>query len=149
MPKSTNADWKVVTREFTLSTRGQDQVLDVTDDVRSLLAESGVREGQATIFVPGATASVTTLEYEPGLLQDLPALLEKLAPAGHAWQHNRTWGDGNGASHLRAALLGPALTVPVVKGELALGTWQQVVVIDHDRQPRERRVVLQVIGLAP
>lgn len=149
MPTSKTDAWKVVARELLLSTRGEDQVLDVTESLRSLLAESGVREGQAVVFTPGATASVTTLEYEPGLLQDLPALLEKLIPAGQAWQHDRTWGDGNGASHLRAALIGPSLAVPVVKGELVLGTWQQVVVIDHDRRPRERRVVLQVIGSAP
>lgn len=149
MPKATNTTWKVLTRELALSTRGQDHVLDVTDHLRSLLTESGVREGQATVFVPGATASVTTLEYEPGLLQDLPAVLDALIPAGRAWQHDRTWGDGNGASHLRAALIGPSLTVPVVNGALTLGTWQQVVLIDHDTRPRDRRVILQVIGSAP
>jgi thiamine phosphate synthase YjbQ (UPF0047 family) len=90
--------WKIVNRELSLATRGQDQVLDVTGPLRSLVAESGVHEGQAAVFVPGATASVTTLEYEPGLLQDLPALLETLIPASQEWQHNRTWGDGNGAS---------------------------------------------------
>lgn len=149
MAKPTTGVWKVITRELALSTLGQDQALDVTDDLRRLVTESGIREGQATVFVPGATASVTTLEYEPGLLQDLPAVLNALIPAGRAWQHNRTWGDGNGASHLRAALIGPSLTVPVVNGALTLGTWQQVVLIDHDTRPRDRRVILQVIGSAP
>jgi secondary thiamine-phosphate synthase enzyme len=149
MAKPTTGVWKVITRELALSTLGQDQALDVTDDLRRLVTESGIREGQATVFVPGATASVTTLEYEPGLLQDLPAVLNALIPAGRAWQHNRTWGDGNGASHLRAALIGPSLTVPVVNGALTLGTWQQVVVVDHDTRPRDRRVILQVIGSAP
>lgn len=149
MAKPTTGVWKVITRELALSTLGQDQALDVTDDLRRLVTESGIREGQATVFVPGATASVTTLEYEPGLLQDLPAVLNALIPAGRAWQHDRTWGDGNGASHLRAALIGPSLTVPVVNGALTLGTWQQVVVVDHDTRPRDRRVILQVIGSAP
>ncbi|MEW6517706.1 MAG: secondary thiamine-phosphate synthase enzyme YjbQ [candidate division FCPU426 bacterium] len=148
MPKFSESAWKVVTRELALSTQGHDHVLDVTDALRALVAGSGVKEGQAVVFVPGATASVTTLEYEPGLLEDLPALLEELMPAQRDWRHNRTWGDGNGASHLRAALIGPSLTVPVVNGELVLGTWQQAVVIDHDRRPRERRVVLQIIGSA-
>lgn len=149
MAKPTTGVWKVITRELSLSTLGQDQALDVTDDLRRLVTESGIREGQATVFAPGATASVTTLEYEPGLLQDLPAVLDALIPAGRAWQHDRTWGDGNGASHLRAALIGPSLTVPVVNGALTLGTWQQVVLIDHDMRPRDRRVILQVIGSAP
>lgn len=149
MAKPTTGVWKVITRELSLSTHGQDHVLDVTDHVRAFLAESGIQDGQAVVFAPGATASVTTLEYEPGLLQDLPAVLDALIPAGRAWQHNRTWGDGNGASHLRAALIGPSLTIPVVNGALTLGTWQQVVVVDHDMRPRDRRVILQVIGSAP
>ncbi len=146
MTKAAGTEWKVVTREITLATQGGDQILDVTDDLRKLLAQSSIQEGQAAVFTPGSTASVTTVEYEPGLLRDLPRLLEELIPIRRDWAHNQTWGDGNGGSHLRAALLGPSLSVPVIKGELALGTWQQVVVIDHDTRGRQRRVILQVLG---
>ncbi|MBN1595685.1 YjbQ family protein [candidate division FCPU426 bacterium] len=146
MAKETADSWKIHTHAVELRTQGQDQVLDITHAVQALVQKSGVQEGQALVFVPGATASVTTLEYEPGLLKDLPALLEELISSRRDWEHNRTWGDGNGGSHLRAALLGPSLTVPVAEGALMLGTWQQIVFIDHDTRGRKRRVVVQVTG---
>lgn len=144
--KTVGSEWKVMTREITLATQGKDQILDVTDELRKLVTQSHIQEGQATVFTPGATASITTVEYEPGLLSDIPRLLEELIPISRDWAHNQTWGDGNGGSHLRAALIGPSLTVPVLQGELTLGTWQQVVVIDHDTRGRQRRVVMQVLG---
>ncbi len=139
--------WTIQTETLTLKTRGHDHVLDVTAQVHGLVDASGVREGTATVFVPGATASVTTLEYEPGLAQDVKTLLARLVPALD-WAHHQTWGDDNGGAHLRAALIGPSLSIPVHDGKLILGTWQQVVVIDHDTRPRTRRVVLQVSGNA-
>jgi secondary thiamine-phosphate synthase enzyme len=99
-----------------------------------------------TVFVHGSTASTTTLEYEPGLIVDIKTLGERLAPAGQAYAHDETWGDANGYSHLRASTIGPSLTVPIEDGKMTLGTWQQVVVIDHDNRPRSREIVVQVIG---
>ena len=119
---------------------------DVTPQVRAALARSPVRQGLVTVFVPGSTAAVTTIEHEPGALADLRAALERLAPAGAEYAHNAAWGDGNGYSHLRAALLGPSLAVPVHEGQLTLGDWQQIVVLDLDNRPRQRRVVVQVLG---
>lgn len=129
-----------------LNTDGYDQIIDVTDQVRRFVGQSGVVSGQVTIFIPGETASITTIEYEPGLVEDIPKLLEEWMPYKRDWAHNQTWGDGNGGSHLRAAFIGPSLVVPVVQGEMTLGTWQQIVVIDHDVRPRQRKVVFQIIG---
>lgn len=119
---------------------------DVTSQVRNALAQSPVREGLVTVFAPGSTAAVTTIEHEPGALADLKACLERIAPAGGEYAHNAAWGDGNGYSHLRAALLGPSLCVPVQEGQMTLGTWQQIVVLDLDNRPRKRKVVVQVLG---
>ncbi|MCD4813658.1 secondary thiamine-phosphate synthase enzyme YjbQ [bacterium] len=145
MPK-TDTDWKVMTKEITVPTRGKDHIIDVTEAVRDLVRKSGVAEGHATVFTPGATASITTIEYEPGLLKDIPQVLESLIPFQKNWEHNQTWGDGNGGSHIRAALIGPSLTIPVLGREMMLGTWQQVVLIDHDTRSRNRCVVIQVMG---
>ncbi len=138
--------WCIQTRELSLRTRGRDDVQDITPEVQALVRASGLRQGLATVFIPGSTASVTTMEFEPGSQTDLRAVLESLMPFGRDWAHHRTWGDDNGGSHLRSSLLGPSLTIPVMAGELVLGTWQQVVVIDHDTRPRTRRVVLQIMG---
>lgn len=136
----------ITTRMLNLSTQGRDHILDITEEVRTFINGCGMGDGQVTVFVPGATASVTTIEMEPGLIQDLPRLLEDLIPINKAWQHNQSWGDGNGGSHLRASLIGPSLTIPVLEGGLILGTWQQIVVVDHDVRPRKRKVVLQALG---
>lgn len=139
-----------VASEWVVRTRGEVQVVDLTDEVRKRVRESGVREGIACVFVVGSTAAVTTLEFEPGLAEeDLPNALDRLFPrhgAGVEYGHERMWRDGNGHSHVRAAFLGPSLTVPVVGGEPVLGTWQQVVLVELDNKPRERRVVVQVVG---
>ena len=111
-----------------------------------LLEKSGVRDGQATFFVVGSTAGITTVEHEPGLVKDLKELFEKIAPEQNRYHHEQTWHDGNGFSHVRASLLKPSLTVPVVKGQMTLGTWQQVILVDFDNTPREREVVLQILG---
>jgi len=128
-------------------TRGNDHILDLTDDLRAVVRASGIRCGQATAMVVGSTAALTTLEFEPGLVEhDLAAALERLSPREGRYAHEETWHDDNGHSHVRAALIGPSLALPVVDGELPLGTWQQAVLIDLDTRPRRREVVVTVVG---
>ncbi|MBI5522610.1 MAG: YjbQ family protein [Desulfarculus sp.] len=119
---------------------------DVTSQVLAAVGQSGVRAGLVTVHTPGSTAAVTTIEHEPGVLEDLRAALERLAPQGAHYAHNARWGDGNGYAHVRAALLGPSLSLPIENGRPLLGQWQQVVVLDLDNRPRRRRVVIQVLG---
>jgi secondary thiamine-phosphate synthase enzyme len=131
--------------ELSYRTTARTDLVDITDDVQRCVAESGVAEGVACCFVPGSTAALTTIEYESGALADLARALERLAPADAEYQHNARWHDGNGYSHLRAALLGPSLSVPVSSGRLELGTWQQLLLCDVDNKPRQRRVVVRVL----
>ena len=138
---------RVFTGAVEFSSRGHADVTNVTGQVRELVAESGIRNGTVTVFAPGATAAMTTIEYEPGVVQDLQQVLEEIVPSGRAWQHNINNGDGNGHSHIRAGLLGPSLTVPVVDGKLTLGIWQEIVFCDFDARARERSVVVQVMGV--
>jgi secondary thiamine-phosphate synthase enzyme len=119
---------------------------DVTTQVRAAVSACSLRQGLVTVHAPGSTAAVTTIEYEPGVLQDLAQALERLAPRDAAYAHDAAWGDGNGYAHVRAALLGPSLSIPVREGRPELGTWQQVVVVDLDNRPRRRRVLIQVLG---
>jgi secondary thiamine-phosphate synthase enzyme len=137
---------KVATRSFEVSSRGEDDMLDITGSVREAVSASRLSNGLATVFVQGSTAAVTTIEYEPGLEKDFPAMLDRAAPKTVAYEHERRWHDGNGRSHVKASLVGPSLTVPVVDGGLALGEWQQIVVAEFDIRPRTRRVVVQLIG---
>jgi len=132
--------------EMTLRTKGETQVLDLTERVRALVGRSGVREGTLHLFVPGSTAGLTTIEHEPGCVADLKAAFERVAPREGHYDHNARWGDGNGFSHVRAALLGPSLTVPVGGGAPLLGTWQQVVLVDFDNRGRDRKIVATVMG---
>ncbi len=127
------------------TTAGTD-ILDITDAVVDTVRKSGVKEGQVLVFVPGSTAAVTTIEFEPGVVHDLAEAIERMAPSDMEYAHNARWGDGNGYSHVRAALLGASLVIPVVGGRVVLGTWQQVVLCDFDNRPRSRRVVIQVTG---
>ena len=129
-----------------LSTRGFSEIHDLTDDVRAAVAESGIQEGIVNVLAIGSTASVTTIEFEPALVRDMSEALERLWPRDMQSHHSETWGDDNGFSHLRASFMGPGLTVPVHRGEVLLGTWQQIVVLDHDNRPRDRRVFAQVVG---
>ncbi len=119
---------------------------DLTAEVSRVVADSGIREGQVLVFTPGSTAAITTIEFESGALSDFKRLFEQLVPSGAEYEHNLRWHDGNGYSHVRAALLGPSLTVPVAVGQLVLGTWQQIILCDFDNRPRQRRVVVQVMG---
>lgn len=136
----------VKNKTIRLQTKGKDHVLDITSEVENVVSETKVKNGIVTVFIPGSTASVTTIEYEPGLIKDIKAVDEKLIPSTVSYAHDATWGDANGYAHLRASFIGPSLTVPIVNGELTLGTWQQIIVIDHDNRPRSREVIIQVIG---
>jgi secondary thiamine-phosphate synthase enzyme len=135
-------------RTFTrkISTRGDAQILDVTPDILECVAEAGVSDGTVTAFVPGSTAGLTTIEYEPGVVEDLRDCFDRLVPVDLDYAHERAWHDGNGHSHVRAALLGPSLTVPIAGGAPVLGTWQQVVLVDFDNRPRQRTWSVTVIG---
>ncbi len=137
---------KLITDLISLSTRGDTDIIDITPRVSSMLREYKFTHGQALVFVSGSTAGITTIEYEPGLLKDIPAAFEKLAPRNAHYYHEETWHDGNGHSHVRAAMLGCSLTVPFRDGKLLLGSWQQIVLIDFDNRPRNRDVVVQMTG---
>jgi secondary thiamine-phosphate synthase enzyme len=121
-------------------------VIDITEKVAATVQESGLQAGIAVVFVPGATAAVTTIEHEPGLVDDIKAAIERIAPEQNEYAHDQKWGDGNGHSHIRASLIGPSLTVPFQNGQLMLGTWQQIVFLELDNGPRDRRVVVQILG---
>jgi secondary thiamine-phosphate synthase enzyme len=136
----------IQTTQVELETRGHCDVKDVTPALRDALSKSRLKEGQATVFVAGSTAGVTTVEFEPGLVKDLAEFFQKIIPEGPAYHHHDTWGDDNGSSHVRAALLKPSLTIPFADSQLLLGTWQQVVVIDFDTRARRRTVVFQIVG---
>jgi secondary thiamine-phosphate synthase enzyme len=136
----------VLTRELQVATRGDGDVTDITDQVGQEVARSGVSDGIVTLFVPGSTAGLTTIEYESGAVRDLQEMFERVASARLSYHHNLRWGDGNGHAHVRAALLGASLTVPFSQKRLLLGTWQQIVLVDFDNRPRQRRVVVQIIG---
>ena len=136
----------VVTESIRFKTRGDGEVVDITDQVARKVADSELTDGTITIFSPSATSSLTTMEYESGAVTDLQALFERLVPQSAEYSHNLRWGDGNGHSHARAALFGPSLTVPFVNQRLTLGTWQQIVFLDFDVRPHDRKLVLQIIG---
>ena len=131
-----------------LTAKGFGDTIDITPDLERIAEASGVRNGIVTVFCQGSTATVTTIEYEPGVVNDLKRALEKIAPSGIPYEHDKAWGDGNGFSHVRAALMKPSLTVPMIDGKMTLGTWQQIVFIDFDNRPRKRKVVVQVMGVS-
>jgi secondary thiamine-phosphate synthase enzyme len=133
-------------RELEISTRGHTEIRDLTGQVERLVAESGVRQGLVALFTPSSTSALTTIEFEDGALDDLRRALDQIAPPGAEYRHNLRWGDGNGHAHLRAALLGPSLCVPVDGGQLRLGTWQQIVFLDFDVRPRRRKIVVEILG---
>ena len=131
---------------ISLSTKGFGDILDITDHVDAMINRSKIQNGLVTVFCPGSTGAVTTIEYESGVLRDLQRAIEKIVPSDIPYEHDRRWGDGNGFSHVRAALMKPSLSIPMVRGRLALGTWQQIVFIDFDNRRRERNILVQVIG---
>jgi secondary thiamine-phosphate synthase enzyme len=136
----------VVTKTVKIKSHGETDIINITDDIEEAVRASKVTSGIATVFVPGATGGLTSVEYEPGLVSDLRDAFERVAPRDENYAHNERWGDGNGFSHVRASLLGPSLTVPFTEGRLTLGTWQQVIFIDFDNRPRTRELVVQIMG---
>ena len=132
-------------REY-IKSRGDADVIDITPLAQKTLQQSGMKDGILNVFVPGSTAAVTTIEFESGAVHDLKAAVERLAPKTAQYQHDQRWGDGNGYSHVRAALLKPGLAIPFEAGRLLLGTWQQIVLMDFDNRPRNREIILQVVG---
>ena len=136
----------VKTKEFSIHTRGEGDILDVTRAVADAVVETKLKNGIVTVFVPGSTGALTTIEYEPGLLKDFPNLLERVAPKDLVYEHEKRWHDGNGHSHVRASLIGPSLTVPFANGRLTLGTWQQIVFMELDVRSRARNLILQIMG---
>jgi len=129
-----------------MNTRGFCDIIDITSQVLSICGKSGITDGLITVFCAGSTGSVTTIEYESGVLQDLKEALERMVPSHLPYEHNERWGDGNGFSHVRAALMKPSLTIPLVKGKVTLGTWQQIAFMDFDNRGRHRDLLVQVIG---
>lgn len=138
---------EITSSYLSFSTTGDTDIIDITRHVSDRITEAGIEEGHVLLFVPGSTAAITTIEYERGAVGDLKEAIERLVPEGKYYRHNGRWGDGNGHAHVRAALLGPSLSVPVIHKRLALGTWQQIVFIDFDNRPRERRLLVQLTGM--
>ena len=136
----------IFSETISLSTKGFSDILDITHHVNGVISRSKIENGLVTVFCSGSTGAVTTIEYESGVLRDLQKAIEKIAPSNIPYEHDRRWGDGNGFSHVRAALMKPSITVPLTKGKLTLGTWQQIVFIDFDNRKRERNILVQVMG---
>ncbi len=136
----------IYSETLSVKTKGFCDMIDMTSQVVGLTKRSGIESGLVTVFCQGSTAAVTTIEYEPGVLQDLKRAIEKIAPSDIPYEHDRRWGDGNGFSHVRAALMKPSLTVPLINGKLSLGTWQQVVFIDFDNRGRQREILVHIFG---
>ncbi|MFO7663669.1 MAG: secondary thiamine-phosphate synthase enzyme YjbQ [Chloroflexota bacterium] len=136
----------VISSSIRLSTNGDADMVDITEDVRRILHDTVLKAGIITIFCPSSTSALTTIEYEPGALADLRRLFDEIANPDRHYAHNARWGDGNGHSHVRAALLKPSLTIPFVDAELTMGTWQQIIYVDFDNRPRQRELVVQVMG---
>ncbi len=136
----------VSTKKIKIDTKGDTDIIDVTDEVAAYLKGSALTNGTVTVFVPGSTAGITTVEYEPGVIKDLQRAFEEIASKDREYAHNKKWGDMNGYSHVRASLLGPSLNVPFIEGKLQLGRWQQIIFIDFDNRPRSREIILQIVG---
>jgi len=136
----------VNTKRIQVSTHGQGETINVTSEIAREVNNSGVNSGTVTVFIPGSTAGIAAIEFEPGLLTDMKAMWERVIPSNIDYEHNKAWGDGNGHSHVRASLLGPSMTIPFVNKRLTLGTWQQIVITDFDVRPRSREIILQIMG---
>jgi len=136
----------VISIKLSLQTRGNADTQDITDAVARAVGQSGLKSGTVTLFCPGSTSGLTTIEFEPGVVADLQQVFDEVVPPNRYYRHNERWGDGNGHSHVRAALLGASLSVPFVDGRLTLGTWQQIVYVDFDVRPRHRDIVVQIMG---
>lgn len=135
----------IFTKRINVKTK-KDEIVDITEEVKNSVKESKLKNGIATVFAVGSTAAVSTMEYEPGLLKDLPRALERIAPSNIEYAHHETWHDNNGSSHVRATLIGPSIVIPFIDGKLTLGTWQQIVVMNLDTTVRDREIVIQIVG---
>ncbi len=136
----------VITKQIKISSKSENDIIDITEQVANAISESGISNGTITVFVSGSTGAITTIEYEPGLVNDFPDLLSRIAPNDINYEHEQRWHDGNGRSHVKASLVGPSLTVPFKDGQLLLGTWQQIVFLELDTRTRTRNLILQIIG---
>ncbi len=136
----------VITKQIKISSKSENDIIDITEQVADAISESGISNGTITVFVSGSTGAITTIEYEPGLVKDFPEMLSRVAPDGINYEHEQRWHDGNGRSHVKASLVGPSLTIPFKDGQLLLGTWQQIVFLELDTKARTRTLVLQIIG---
>jgi secondary thiamine-phosphate synthase enzyme len=134
----------IYSNEILVQTTGRTDVIDLTPEISAEISNSSAEDGVVTLFVPGSTAALTTIEFESGVINDLKKAIEGIAPEDIYYEHNERWGDGNGYSHVRAALIGPSLQVPIISGRMTLGTWQQIVLLDFDNQPRNRRIIVQI-----
>ncbi|MCH8124610.1 YjbQ family protein [candidate division KSB1 bacterium] len=132
--------------EILIDSKGHTDIIDITSKIASIINHSSINKGLVIVFVPGSTAALTTIEFEPGLLKDLPEFFEKIIPQNKSYNHDKTWGDGNGYAHLRASLVGPSISIPIKNNQMILGTWQQLILIDFDNRPRQRRLVVQILG---
>jgi len=135
-----------MTQWFKVSTKGNNDIIDLTEKVSEIVRETKIKEGICLISSPGSTCGITTIEYEPELLKDFKEFLEKIIPSDKTYHHDKVWGEGNGFSHIRSALIKPFLTIPIEEGKLVLGTWQQIILIDFDNRPREREVIVKAIS---
>jgi secondary thiamine-phosphate synthase enzyme len=133
-------------KRIQVSTGGHGETINVTAEIAREVNNSGIASGVVTVFIPGSTAGMTTVEFEPGLVADMKAMWQRLIPEDMDYEHNKAWGDGNGHSHVRASLLGPSVTIPFINKRLTLGTWQQIVIVDFDARPRSREIILQIMG---
>jgi len=136
----------VITKQIKISSKSENDIINITEQVADAISESGISNGTITVFVSGSTGAITTIEYEPGLVKDFPEMLSRVAPDDINYEHEQRWHDGNGRSHVKASLIGPSLTVPFKDGQLLLGTWQQIVFLELDTRARARSLVLQIIG---
>jgi secondary thiamine-phosphate synthase enzyme len=139
-------DMTVITKNIQIKSKSENDIIDITDQLSKIVKESKVENGAVIVFVVGSTAAITTIEYEPGLQKDFPEMLSRLVPKEIEYAHDNTWHDGNGHSHVRASLIGPSLAIPIIEGRLTLGTWQQIVLVEMDTRPRERKIIIQVLG---
>ncbi len=136
----------IITKKLSFQSKGNTDIIDITREVEQKVAESGIKDGTVTVFITGSTAGVTTIENEPGLIADFKAMWERVVPRNIKYAHDSAWGEGNGFSHVRASLLGASLVIPLTNKTLALGTWQQIVLVDFDNRPRSRQVIVQIMG---
>ncbi len=137
---------KIYTEHITISTRGNNDIINLTEKINAVVNNSKIKDGILTIFAIGSTIGITTIEFEPGLKKDLPEILDKLVPINKRYHHDNTWGDGNGYAHIRSSLIGTSLSVPIDDGNAGFGTWQQPVLIDFDNRPRNRKIICKIIG---